>query len=147
MAFIAGGAFYILSIKWPTDMLWLKYLMIAVFLITIIVGICFAPIRLSSNDEKITVRMLFSSRVIPLSEVTRVNRISKRDISSSIQTFGSGGLFGYLGRFKNDKLGRFNMYATDLNNLILIRTINNNYVLSCSRPNEFIEYVNFQLKQ
>lgn len=147
LAFIAGGAFYIMSIKWPIEMLWLKYLMIAIFLITIIVGVGFTPIRLNANDEKITIRMIFSSREISLSEVIGANRISKRDISTSLQTFGSGGLFGYLGRFKNDKLGCYYMCATELNNLILIRTSNKKYVISCTRPHEFIEYVNSQLKQ
>ena len=145
LAFIAGGAFYIVSINWTIEMLWLKYLLVAVFIITVIVGISYAPIRLNANAEKITPRMLFRTLTIPLSEVTAVSKISERDISSSIQTFGSGGLFGYLGRFKNDKIGSYNMYATELNNLILIRTSSKIYVLSCSRPHEFIEFVNLHL--
>ncbi|RNC64885.1 PH domain-containing protein [Proteiniphilum sp. X52] len=146
LVFIAGGAFYVLSIKWPTAMLWLKYLMMIVFLITVIIGMIYAPIRLEATDKKITLKMVFSSREIPLSEVTKVIRISKSDIDSSIRTFGSGGLFGYLGRFKNDKLGSYNMYATELNNLVLVCTTNKKYVFSCSRSNEFIEYVNLKIK-
>ena len=145
LLFVAGGAFYIMSIKFPAEMLWFKYLMMAVFSITVIVGMSYAPIRLKANDKKITVKMLFHSRKIPLSDVTGVKRISEFDTSNSLRTFGSGGLFGYLGRFKNDKLGSYNMYATELNNLILVRSSNKNYVFSCSRPNEFIEFVNLQI--
>lgn len=145
LAFIAGGAFYIVSINWPIEMLWLKYLLIAVFLITVIVGVGYTPIRLRANTEKITARMLFRSLKIPLNEVTAINQISKRDISNSIQTFGSGGLFGYLGRFKNNKIGSYSIYATELNNLILVRTRSKIYVFSCSRPHEFIEFINLQL--
>lgn len=146
LAFIAGGAFHVVSIKWPVGMLWLKYLIIAILLISIIIGVRYAPIRLKANCEKITLRMVFGSRKIPLSEVTGVTRILKSDINCSIQILGSGGLFGYLGQFKNDKLGNYNMYATELNNLILVRTRNKNYLFSCSCPYEFIEYVNLQLK-
>ena len=105
------------------------------------------PIRLKANDEKITVRRLFGSLEMPLNEVIETKRISKSEIDGSIRTFGSGGLFGYLGRFKNDKLGNYSMYATELNNLILVRTNNKNYVFSCSHPQEFIEFVNLKLKQ
>ena len=146
LAFIVGAAFYIVALDWPTVMLWLKYLLMAVFLITVIVGMGYTPIRLEVNDERIRVRRLFGSQEIPLSDVRSVSRISKSDLSGSIQTFGSGGLFGYLGRFKNNRLGSYNIYATELNNLILVRTSNKNYVFSCSRPHEFIEYVNLQLK-
>lgn len=147
LVFIIGATFYITVLNWPTVMLWLKYLLMAVFFITVIVGMGYTPIRLKANDEKITVRKLFGSQEIPLSAVRGVSRISKSDLNGSIQTFASGGLFGYLGRFKNNRLGRYNMYATELNNLILIRTSNKNYVFSCSRPHEFTEYVNLQLKQ
>lgn len=144
---LAGAGFYIASLNWPTVMLWLKYLLTIVLLTTVIGGVGYMPIRLRANDEKITVRRLFGSLEMPLNEVIEVRRISKSDIDGSIQTFASGGLFGYLGRFKNDRLGNYSMYATELNNLILVRTSNKKYVFSCSRPQEFIEYVNLQLKQ
>ena len=73
--------------------------------------------------------------------------ISKSDIENSIRRFGSGGLFGYLGLFKSDSLGNYTMYATDLSNLIFIRTSNKKYVFSCSCHKEVVEYVNIRLKQ
>lgn len=144
---LAGAGFYIASLNWPTVMLWLKYLLTIVFLTTVIAGMGYMPIRLKANGEKITVRRLFGSLEMSLNEVIETRRISKSDIDGSIQTFGSGGFFGYLGRFKNNRLGNYSMYATDLNNLILVRTRNKKYVFSCSRPQEFVEFVNLQLKQ
>lgn len=144
---LVGAGFYLGSREWPTVMLWLKYLLFAVFLITIIAGVGYMPMRLKADDEKITVRRLFGSLEMPLAEVTSVSQISMSDIDGSIRTFGSGGLFGYLGRFKNDNLGSYSMYATELNNLILVCTDSRKYVFSCSSPQEFVEYVNLQLKQ
>ena len=48
-------------------------------------------------------------------------------------------VFGYIGRFRNNKLGNYSMYVTDMNNLILVCTGNKKYVFSCSRPQEFVE--------
>ena len=53
----------------------------------------------------------------------------------------------YIGRFRNNKLGNYSMYVTDMNNLILVRTGNKKYVFSCSRPQEFVGFVNLQLKR
>lgn len=82
-----------------------------------------------------------------MSEIIETKRISKSDIDNSIRTFGSGGLFGYLGLFKNNRLGNYTMYATELNNLIFIRTCNKKYVFSCSHSKEVVEYINIRLKQ
>ena len=43
--------------------------------------------------------------------------------------------------FKNKKLGYYTMYATDINELILIRTDRKTYVFSCKDRNKFIESV------
>ena len=141
---LVGAGFYLESIKWPTSMLWLKYLLVIILLATVIVGVGYMPIQLKANNEKIKVGRLFGSLEVPLNEVVEIRRISKSHIDNSIRTFGSGGLFGYLGRFKNDRLGNYTMYATELNNLILIRTNDKKYVCSCSRSQKFVEYVNLQ---
>lgn len=144
---LAGTGFYLESLQWPRSMLWLKYLLTIILLTTVIAGVGYMPIRLKANDEKVTVRRLFGSLEILLNEVIDTRRIFKSEIDGSIRTFGSGGLFGYLGRFKNDRLGNYTMYATELNNLILVRTNNKKYVFSCSCPQEFVEFVNLQIKQ
>ena len=144
---LAGAGFYLESLQWPRSMLWLKYLLTIILLTTVIAGVGYMPMRLKANDEKVTVRRLFGSLEIPLNEVIDTRRIFKSEIDGSIRTFGSGGLFGYLGRFKNDRLGNYTMYATELNNLILVRTNNKKYVFNCSCPQEFVEFVNLQIKQ
>lgn len=140
--------FYILSLKnWPTWMLWLKYLLTIVFIATIIIGVFYTPIRLKANNEKITVTRLFYPLEMPINEIVEIKQIPKSYIDGSIKTCGSDGLFGYLGRFKNKRLGNYSMYATELNNLILVHTRGRKYVFSCSRYEELIEYVNIRLKQ
>lgn len=145
MMAIAGGSIYIETIDWPPVMLWLKYLLRMVFLFAVIGVVGYMPIRLRANDEKITLKRLFSPIEVPLNEIMEIAQIPKSYIKGSIRTFGSGGAFGFLGRFKNARLGRYTMYATDLKKLILIRTDDKNYVFSCTRPQEFVEFVEKRL--
>lgn len=139
---LVGVNFRLGSLAWPVEVLWLRYLLIVVFLAAVIMVFGYMPMRLEANNEKIIVKRLLGSLQIPRSEIIEIRRISKSDISNSIRTFGSGGAGGYCGRFRNNGLGRYTMYATELNNLIFIRTNGNKkYVFSCSCPQEFVEYV------
>lgn len=139
---IAGSGLYLWTLDWPQMMVWLKYLLTVVFVLTIVICAGYTPVRLKANSEKITVTRLFKPIEIPICGIKEMKRIGKSDISDSIRTFGSGGLFGYLGRFKCTALGRYTMYATNLNNLVLIRTDTKTYVFSCSRPDELILHFN-----
>lgn len=144
---LIGTGVYLEMHKWPIMMLWMKYLLAIIFLATIIIGAGYMPIRLKVSDEKIIVNRLFGPLEIPLDKITEIRCIPESYIDNSIRTFGSGGLFGFLGRFRNDRLGNYIMYATELRNLILIRTENKKYVFCCSRSKEVIEYVHSQIEQ
>ena len=99
------------------------------------------------NSAREYLKELLQFRSTSISFESFIKKISKSDIENSIRRFGSGGLFGYLGLFKSDSLGNYTMYATDLSNLIFIRTNNKKYVFSCSCHKEVVEYVNIRLKQ
>lgn len=97
---LVGSGFYLETKIWPTEMLWLKWLLRIILSATIIIGLGYMLIRLKANNEKIAVSRLFGSLEIPMDEIVEVGIIRKSDIGHSIRTFGSGGLFGYLGLFK-----------------------------------------------
>ena len=132
--------------RWPANLSLLKYALTIVILLIIIVPAVYSPIRLSINDEKLVLKRLVGNIEIDLKNVYSVTIISNREISNSIRTFGSGGLFGYLGQFKNNLIGSYTMYATEKQNLISINTSKGKYVFSCSKPHEFIELVNQKKK-
>ena len=118
---LVASTYFIWTDDFPSSMLWLKYTLIVVFIATIIGGLGYMPIRLTIGNDKIILHRLFGAINIPIKD--------------------SGGLFGYLGKFKNKKLGNYTMYATDINELILIRTDRKTYVFSCRNRDEFIESV------
>lgn len=138
---LVASTYFIWTDDFPSSMLWLKYTLIVVFIATIIGGLGYMPIRLTIENDKIILRRLFGTINIPIKDIIEIKAIENSETAFSIRTFGSGGLFGYLGKFKNKKLGSYTMYATNVNELILIRTDRKTYVFSCKNRDEFIESV------
>ncbi len=56
---------------------------------------------------------------------------------SSIRTFGIGGLFGFVGKFRNQRLGNYTAYVTNGMNSIVIRYPDKTIVISPSKPTYF----------
>lgn len=54
------------------------------------------------------------------SGIVRVEQISSSVVKNSFRV-GSGGPFGYWGRWQNDTLGWYTLFATSLKDLLLIR--------------------------
>lgn len=109
---------------------WMKWM------ISIPVGAIFlymtslTPINLSLYPHELKIKKIMGSIVIPVEDITSISVVTN-ETNNSIRTFGSGGACGYLGKFKNDTLGNYEMYATESNNLILVRTALKNYIFSC----------------
>ena len=137
---LVASTYFIWNDDFPASMLWLKYTLIIIFIATIIGGLGYMPIRLIIENDKIILHRLFGAINIPIKDIIEIKAIENSETAFSIRVFGSGGLFGYLGKF-NKKLGYYTMYATDINELILIRTDRKTYVFSCRNRDEFIESV------
>lgn len=95
------------------------------------------PIKLSLYPHELKIKKMVGSIVIPVEDITSISVVTN-ETNNSIRTFGSGGACGYLGRFKNEMLGNYKMYATESNNLILVRTASKNYVFSCTNADVLI---------
>lgn len=65
---------------------------------------------------------------------------------SSIRLFGSGGLFGYLGWFRNRDLGNYLAYVTDRANMVGLHFGTRTVVISPADPLIFIDDVNAYIK-
>jgi len=75
---------------------------------------------LSGND--LIIRRPIKDRVIKIAEIAEIRLLERSELSGAIRTFGSGGLFGYFGKFYNGKLGHMTWYVTQRDKVILIRT-------------------------
>ena len=56
----------------------------------------------------------------------------------SLRTFGIGGLFGYIGRFRNRRIGGYTAYVTDALNSVVLRFPDKTFVLSPDDPQAFV---------
>lgn len=80
------------------------------------------PIYTYVDEDVIRVQQLFGSTIFRRSQVT-IRRLTDRDLTGMMRSFGSGGMGGYIGFFQNPQLGRFYMLAVSHNNLALITTL------------------------
>lgn len=103
----------------------------AIIFIPLIITLLYCPLYLKINNGTLIIRQIKGEMKIPITEIKSVTPINKTSITSSIRVFGSGGLFGYLGIFKNNRIGKFHMYATELTNLYTIQTSTKTYVICC----------------
>ncbi len=90
-------------------------------------------------ENSIQIKRFFKPIEIQFDKIIEIKSLEKNELSGSIRLFGSGGLFGYFGRFSNKKLGTYFLYAGNLENLLLIKTDKKVYVISPLNSNEFIE--------
>lgn len=99
----------------------------------------YAPQRLEVSEPEITVLCRFESVTILRSTILSIEPLSKKDMSWTINMGGCGGLFGYFGSFSNRHIGKFTMYATQKQNLYLIKQVGGkSVVISCSEPQYLI---------
>lgn len=116
----------------------LKYTLALLLAAPIISGLFIAPLYIAVNDDKVRIRKPLASVEIPVRDIVSVQKIHFNEIRDAIRTFGSGGLFGFVGYFKNNGFGRFLMYATETKNLVLIRTDRKSYIVSCRNPEAIV---------
>lgn len=57
----------------------------------------------------------------------------------SLRIFGNGGFFGFVGRFRNARLGGYTAYVTDGLNCIVLRYTDKTVVISPDNPEAFVE--------
>jgi len=97
-----------------------------------------------SEKELLILRLGFTTR-IPLRKLTTA-KFAPEACDKSIRTLGNGGLFAFTGWYKNDTLGSYEMYATDLSRIVVLRFSRRTIVITPDQPEEFVRDVARQLK-
>jgi hypothetical protein len=120
-------------------------------LIPVIVSILFAatlglsyvwsPRQFETDAANITIRKMWQPIVIPRDTIIESRVLEADDIKGSIRLMGSGGLFGYYGKFNNSKLKTYNLQAGNRVNLVMIKTADKTYVLTPDNREDFLKDV------
>ncbi len=106
----------------------------------LLIGAALAPRSYAIEDGRIVIRRWVGSIAIPLETVRSVEPLRPQDVAGSTRTLGSGGFFGYYGRFRNATLGDYRMYATRSEGYVVVRA-DRPYVLTPDSPERFVQAV------
>jgi len=109
-------------------------------LAALVVGALLAPRGYTVSDDRLTIDRLLGSVEIPLATIQSVEILPAGRLAGSLRTLGSGGLFGYYGRFRNQALGSYRMYATRGDGYVLVRA-SQSFVLTPDSPGRFVEAI------
>lgn len=121
-----------------------KWWVCPIIILCIITTFLYTPYKIGYDDKGIYIFLIKGKSFIPFNSIKSIKLIKSDNISNSIRLFGSGGLFGYIGYFKNNVLGYYVMYATSTEQLICIETYKRKYVVNCINPDEFLlAFLNF----
>lgn len=104
----------------------------------------YAPKGFYLSDSHLVIERRISPIRIEIRKIKRVSRLPQWEVSHAARTFGVRGFFGYYGIFRNERLGRFRMYATDRGKGVLIEA-DRKYLITPDRPEHFIRLLRAKL--
>ncbi|HXP89260.1 MAG TPA: PH domain-containing protein [Bryobacteraceae bacterium] len=93
-----------------------------VSILVIALAYAYSPRGYTIADRSVLIKRPIGNVRVPLDDVREARPASSDDYSGCIRLWGSGGLFGYYGLFRTDKLGRCTWYATDRSRAVVLIT-------------------------
>jgi hypothetical protein len=99
-----------------------------------------APTGFSIEGNAVKVLRRLRPVSIPLSRLRAAGPV-RRPLARSIRLGGSGGLYGWYGRYWSRALGQFRVYATRTGNLVQLDTPDERWILSPEPAGRFLDEV------
>jgi hypothetical protein len=110
--------------------------------LALVVGWAYHPVSYSINQTHLVIHRPLKNLLIDRDKIEAAFEVSKEDISYSVRLFGSGGFFGYFGKFANRKLGNMTLYATRRDGAVLIKTGGKKLIITPDSPEGFVKELN-----
>ena len=108
----------------------------------LIVAVVFAPLEYAVDDVGVLVKRIGPRIRILHHEIAAIRALSRREMGFSLRLCGSGGFFGFFGRFWSARLGKHRAYCTNMRDLVLIECRDGRkFVLSPHPAGAFVEAV------
>jgi hypothetical protein len=111
-----------------------------VILAIVLVAATFAIRGYSVIDGRLLIHRLGWSTKFDLSRLTSVE-VSPGATMGSIRAMGIGGLFGFVGYYRNEILGTYKAYATNELNTVVLDFGGKKIVVTPDKPEEFLQAV------
>lgn len=81
-------------------------------------------------DGELRIRRLVGTIAIPLESIVAARAAQGNDLKHATRVFGSGGVFGYYGKFHTSGLGNADWYMTNTKKAIVLRTATRTVLVS-----------------
>ena len=89
-----------------------------------------APQTLMIDRNTLTIGRRMKPVTISLGDIVRVERVESKVVRRAMRKVGNGGLWAYTGRYYHRAVGNYQLFATELKDLVLIETDNKKYIIS-----------------
>lgn len=110
--------------------------------VILLITVVFAPLGYTVDQTGIMINRMGPKVCVLDSEIAEIRRIGRRDLGLAIRVWGSGGFFGFFGRFWSRGLGHYRMYATNGRELVCIRQVDGSRIVLSPHPADvFVEAV------
>ncbi|AHF18004.1 PH domain-containing protein [Niabella soli] len=104
-------------------------LMIFVTFLALVMPYGLSITRYGIDNEALSVCRPFGKKQFPLATVTSASIIDPKLLRWSWRVFGSGGMFGYYGRFSNKHFGMMTWYLTSRNKVVYLQLENGKKIM------------------
>ncbi|KWW25511.1 MAG: hypothetical protein F082_744 [bacterium F082] len=109
----------------------------------------FIPLRLVVTEKSLRIWRPIGKVEISLEDIKSCTIIgdSRSIFDKTIRTFGSGGLYGFIGHFKHDKYGKMRMFVTHTKQCFLLRLKDEqHFIISSPKREEIVEFISQHIK-
>jgi hypothetical protein len=106
----------------------------------LLISAAFAVRGYSVTPGGLVIKRLGWSTQVELSKLGSVE-VAPAAMSGSLRVFGIGGLFSFVGLFRNARLGWYRCYATDPARAVVLRFSNRRVVVTPDNPAEFAQAI------
>jgi Bacterial PH domain len=127
-------------IPWLTGMhlpAFLHWGIILLPVIILLVCACFTVRGYTLGTDAILIQRLFWSTRLPRAGL-QAARFEPGVMRSSLRTCGNGGLFSFSGYYRNQRLGSYRAWVTDLSRTVVLQYANHTVVVSPESPEDFV---------
>ena len=115
--------------------------------VAILIGSLFFSIHgYSLRNAKLQIHRLGWHNAYELRDLTEIE-VNPKAMMGSIRLFGNGGLFGFMGCFRNSILGKYRAFVTHTDKCVVMKFGDRTILISPDDPNEFERSVGSWLEQ
>lgn len=144
-ALLASSCWTVRMVKAPEAGMRISgFLLLSIMLGVVVFSYLLAPKGYLLYADRLVIIRPLNPITVPLAGVSGAEAATPELFKDSIRVAGSGGLWGYYGKYQSGQLGRYYMYARRTSELVLVRG-RENYVIAPERFHEFIKVLNLAI--